>query len=105
MLPDYGDAHVAPYAERRFREQWWAIRDHVRDTLTVTHLDPWSDRTAIDIEGLGTVQPMVALRKLQSVGDTYFQGWGGQVVVGPLIAVPGPVAPASTVRAPTQANH
>lgn len=102
MLPDYGDAHVADYAERRFRTQWWVIRDHVWDALRVSHLDPWSNLTGVEIEGLGVVQPMMALRKLQDAGTTYFQGWG-RVSVGPLVPESGLPAPAgSTLEPPSQ---
>ena len=97
MLPDYGDANVAAYAERRFRAQWWVIRDHVWDALIASHLDPWSNNTAVAIEGLGVVQPIMALRKLRQAGDTYFQGWG-HVSVGALVPVKGaamPTGPAS----------
>lgn len=100
MLPDYGDAHVADYAERRFRTQWWAIRDHVWDALSVSHLDPWSNRTGVEIEGLGVVQPMMALRKLQDAGNTYFHGWG-QVTVGPLVPVNSEPASASSTPGPS----
>ncbi|MBE1159052.1 hypothetical protein [Dyella acidiphila] len=85
MLPDYGDAKVAAYAERRFRAQWWEIRQQVWDTASASHMDPWSINTAFAIDGLGVVQPMIALRKLQDAGTTYFDGWGGHVTVGPLI--------------------
>jgi hypothetical protein len=87
MLPDYGDANVAAYAGRRFRAQWWEIRQQVWDITSASHTDPWSINTAVAIEGLGVVQPMLALRKLQDAGETYFDGWGGRVIVGPLIPI------------------
>ncbi|GLQ99421.1 sel1 repeat family protein [Dyella mobilis] len=100
MLPSYGDAQVAQYAERRFQAQWWAIRDHVWDAMQGTGLDPWSKDTAVVIDGLGTVQPILALRKLQDAGDGYFQGWG-HVTVGVTIPANSPLAQASRVSAST----
>jgi hypothetical protein len=99
MLPDYGDAHVADYAGRRFRAQWWVIRDHVWDALRVSHMDPWSSHTGVDIEGLGVVQPVMALQKLRDAGQTYFHGWG-QVTVGPLVPVNSKPASAGSTLAP-----
>jgi hypothetical protein len=90
MRPNYGDAFAVDRAETHYRDQLWIIRDQVWEALAVHHDDPWSSNTAVVIDGLGAVQPMMALRTLQHIGDTYFEGWGGHVTVGQLVPVTDP---------------
>lgn len=98
----YGDAHAQTRAERRYRRELWAIRDQVWDVIRINDplhpIDPWSSSTVVQIDGLGVVQPMAALKQLQSAGDSYFQGWRGHVTVGPLV----PVKTAAGVSASAQ---
>ncbi|WP_430389959.1 hypothetical protein [Dyella sp. 20L07] len=90
MQERYGDAHAVDRAERHYRTELWDIRDHIWDVLRSNPVDPWDSKIAIEIDGLGQVQPMLALRTLQHVGDTYFKGWGGHVTVGPLVPINDP---------------
>lgn len=87
MQPQYGDQTAAKRAGKRYQAEMWALRDHIWSVLSTNMMDPWSDRLAMEIDGLGTVQPLIALQALQHEGDTYFQGWAGNVSVGPLVHV------------------
>ena len=105
MHERYSDAYAVARAERRYRHEMWAIRDQVSDVIRVNSLhpiDPWSSGNVVQIDGLGAVQPMLALRNLQVAGNTYFQGWGGHVTVEPLVPVDKfPASPASVQSAPS----
>lgn len=99
MQDRYGDTQTKDRAEKRYRTEMWSIRDKVWGVLLSNPVDPWSNNIAVEIDGLGVVQPMYALEALQSAGNTYFQGWGGNVAVGPLVQIvkrPSSVAPAQT---------
>lgn len=104
MHERYSDTYAVDRAERHYRTELWSIRDQVWGVLLTNPVDPWSDRIVVQIDGLGAVQPMIALRSLQSVGTTYFQGWGGHVTVEPLVPVadppgsPSPARPSTTVQ-------
>lgn len=87
MQPLYGDQAAAKRAGKRYQAQMWSLRDHIWNVLSTNIMDPWSDDVAMEIDGLGTVQPLMALQALQHEGDTYFQGWAGDVSVGPLVRV------------------
>ncbi|WP_445145059.1 hypothetical protein [Dyella sp. Tek66A03] len=104
MRERYSDAYAVDRAERHYRTELWAIRDQVWSVLLLNPVDPWSDRIAVQIDGLGAVQPMIALRRLQSVGETYFQGWGGHVTVEPLVPVTNPSGSSSSAQ-PSAAHH
>lgn len=86
----YSDAYAIDRAERYYRNELWAIREQVWSVLMLNPVDPWSNNVAVQIEGLGIVQPMQALKTLQDTGETYFQGWGGNVTIGPLVPVTRP---------------
>jgi hypothetical protein len=87
LQPQYGDQTAAKRAGKRYQAEMWSLRDHIWNVLSTNIMDPWSDQVAMEIDGLGTVQPLMALQALQREGDTYFQGWAGDVSVGPLVHV------------------
>ena len=90
MIEQYGDVHAVDRAEKRYRQELWAIRDQVWHGLLQSPVDPWSEDVMVQIDGLGVVQPVKALTTLQDVGTAYFKDWGGNVTVLPLIPVDGP---------------
>lgn len=90
MQERYGDAYALNRTERHNCTELWGIHDHIWDMLLSNPVDPWDSKITIKIDGPGQVQPMVALRTLQHVGDTYVQSWGGHVTVGPLVPVNDP---------------